>query len=294
MDDRRRCGDSVAQPGDGTEARMAGAMRGSSAGISSPRSSGEACATTSAARRSGSSRSASVGTRAGVLSPAQRRRRLHPLRSGQDHQLLEDAAVGAVRLHVLGVSARRLREEPEGLREVGRGATTRSTGFRCNMPLGSYFIRKDTSSLLSYTYDGDIISLDPIHAPANASRTAWPTVPEGVQRLGASARRHSAAQSEPVRQEGARRRGVRRPVEEAGRLAPHGRSRPPHGQRVLRRAAVASGFSFRRPQHAARQQQPSPVTADGLPRDHGADGIRARHPAGRAPGAGGARGASPR
>ena len=24
-------------------------------------------------------------------------------------------------------------------------------GFRCNMPLGSYFIRKDTSSLLSYT-----------------------------------------------------------------------------------------------------------------------------------------------
>ena len=24
-------------------------------------------------------------------------------------------------------------------------------GFRCNMPLGSYFIRQDTSSLLSYT-----------------------------------------------------------------------------------------------------------------------------------------------
>ena len=33
------------------------------------------------------------------------------------------------------------------------------------MPLGSYFVGKDRSSLLSYTYDGDIISLDPIHAP---------------------------------------------------------------------------------------------------------------------------------
>ena len=32
------------------------------------------------------------------------------------------------------------------------------------MPLGSYFIRKDTSSILSYTYDGDIFSIDPIHA----------------------------------------------------------------------------------------------------------------------------------
>ena len=46
-------------------------------------------------------------------------------------------------------------------------------GFRCNMPLGSYFIRKDTSSLLSYTHDGDIISLDPIHAPGDRDKTAW-------------------------------------------------------------------------------------------------------------------------
>ena len=46
-------------------------------------------------------------------------------------------------------------------------------GFRCNMPLGSYFIRHDTSSLLSYSYDGDIISLDPIHAPGDSDRTAW-------------------------------------------------------------------------------------------------------------------------
>lgn len=36
--------------------------------------------------------------------------------------------------------------------------------FRCNMPLGSYYIRKDTSSLLSYTFDQDMFSIDPIHA----------------------------------------------------------------------------------------------------------------------------------
>ena len=47
----------------------------------------------------------------------------------------------------------------------------RTTGFRCNMPLGSYFIRRDTSSLLSYTHDGDIFSIDPIHAPTD--HVAW-------------------------------------------------------------------------------------------------------------------------
>jgi FAD/FMN-containing dehydrogenase len=46
-------------------------------------------------------------------------------------------------------------------------------GFRCNMPLGSYFIRQDTSSLLSYTFDGDIISLDPIHSPGEHDKSAW-------------------------------------------------------------------------------------------------------------------------
>jgi FAD/FMN-containing dehydrogenase len=45
--------------------------------------------------------------------------------------------------------------------------------FRCNMPLGSYFIRKDTSSLLSYSYDGDILSLDPIHAPGEKDKDKW-------------------------------------------------------------------------------------------------------------------------
>ncbi|HVO83086.1 MAG TPA: FAD-binding protein [Syntrophobacteria bacterium] len=49
----------------------------------------------------------------------------------------------------------------------------RRYGFRCNLPLGSYFIRKDTSSLLSYSYAGDIISIDPIHACGDDEKVAW-------------------------------------------------------------------------------------------------------------------------
>jgi FAD/FMN-containing dehydrogenase len=44
-------------------------------------------------------------------------------------------------------------------------------GFRCNMALGSYFIRQHRSSLLSYAYDGDVFSIDPIHAYTD--RPAW-------------------------------------------------------------------------------------------------------------------------
>jgi len=40
----------------------------------------------------------------------------------------------------------------------------KSTGFRCNMPLGAYRIRRDTNSILSYTHDQEIFSIDPIHA----------------------------------------------------------------------------------------------------------------------------------
>lgn len=47
----------------------------------------------------------------------------------------------------------------------------KDTGFRCNMPLGAYHIRRDASSLLSYTQDQEIFSIDPIHAPTDAS--AW-------------------------------------------------------------------------------------------------------------------------
>jgi hypothetical protein len=40
----------------------------------------------------------------------------------------------------------------------------KTTGFRCNMPLGAYHIRLDKNSILSYTYDQEIVSIDPIHA----------------------------------------------------------------------------------------------------------------------------------
>jgi FAD/FMN-containing dehydrogenase len=46
-----------------------------------------------------------------------------------------------------------------------------ATGFRCNMPLGAYHIRTDSSSLLSYTYDQEIMSIDPIHA--STDNEAW-------------------------------------------------------------------------------------------------------------------------
>jgi hypothetical protein len=47
----------------------------------------------------------------------------------------------------------------------------KATGFRCNMPLGAYHIRQDSSSLLSYTQDQEIFSIDPIHAPTDVP--AW-------------------------------------------------------------------------------------------------------------------------
>ena len=47
----------------------------------------------------------------------------------------------------------------------------KKTGFRCNMPMGAYHIRKDTHALLSYSNDGEIFSLDPIHAPSDLN--AW-------------------------------------------------------------------------------------------------------------------------
>ncbi len=47
----------------------------------------------------------------------------------------------------------------------------KATGFRCNLPLGAYHIRRDTNSLLSYTTDEEIFSIDPIHA--STDNTAW-------------------------------------------------------------------------------------------------------------------------
>jgi len=47
----------------------------------------------------------------------------------------------------------------------------KATGFRCNMPLGAYHIRQDTNSILSYTYEREIFSIDPIHAVTD--QNAW-------------------------------------------------------------------------------------------------------------------------
>jgi FAD/FMN-containing dehydrogenase len=49
----------------------------------------------------------------------------------------------------------------------------RRYGFRCNMPLGSYFIKKDASSILSYTHEGDVLSLDPIHSYREEDEEQW-------------------------------------------------------------------------------------------------------------------------
>jgi FAD/FMN-containing dehydrogenase len=50
-------------------------------------------------------------------------------------------------------------------------AHKRQYGFRCNMALGSYYVRKDQNALLSYTHDGDTFSIDPIHAVTD--QPAW-------------------------------------------------------------------------------------------------------------------------
>lgn len=47
----------------------------------------------------------------------------------------------------------------------------KTTGFRCNMPLGAYHIHRDTHSILSYSHDEEIFSIDPIHAPVDLP--AW-------------------------------------------------------------------------------------------------------------------------
>jgi hypothetical protein len=47
----------------------------------------------------------------------------------------------------------------------------KTTGFRCNMPFGAYHIRLDTNSILSYTHDQEIFSIDPIHA--STDDTTW-------------------------------------------------------------------------------------------------------------------------
>ena len=106
------------------------------------------------------------------------------------------------------------------------------------MPLGSYFIRKDRSSLLSYTWDGDIISLDPIHAPSDREPEAWPTFLKAFnewahQRGGIPLLNQSpfVKKEHVVAAYGDRWKKL-------GDWLQDRRSRSAHGQRVLRRALV--------------------------------------------------------
>ena len=112
------------------------------------------------------------------------------------------------------------------------------TGFRCNMPLGSYFIRKDTSSLLSYTYDGDIISLDPIHAVGEAEPAAWAAFLKAFNEWAHQRGGIPLLNQSPFVRKAHVVVGLRRSLDDAGRLAPDGRSEPADGERVLRRAAA--------------------------------------------------------
>ena len=108
------------------------------------------------------------------------------------------------------------------------------------MPLGSYFIRKDTRARCCPTPTTATSSRSTrFMRSANGARGVG-RLPQGVQRVGASARRDPAAESKPVRQEAARRRRVRRSLDEAGRLAADRRSEPADGERVLRRAAAVT------------------------------------------------------
>ncbi len=59
----------------------------------------------------------------------------------------------------------------------------KTTGFRCNMPLGAYHIRQDDDSLLSYTQAGEIFSIDPIHASTND--TEWHAFLQAFNRFAA-------------------------------------------------------------------------------------------------------------
>ena len=80
------------------------------------------------------------GHRARVLQAVERDRRLHALRPGQDDQLLQDAEVGPLCLHVLGVPAPGLGQEPERLRRLRRQvfrATTASAATCRSAPISS-------------------------------------------------------------------------------------------------------------------------------------------------------------
>ena len=65
-------------------------------------------------------------------------------------------------------------------------------GYRTNMLNVGYWIAQDRNSLLSYSYDGGVMTIDPgVHRQSGMAR-----VPHRVQPVLLGARRHSAVQSD--------------------------------------------------------------------------------------------------
>jgi hypothetical protein len=121
-----------------------------------------------------------------LLSPAERRRRLHAQPARQDRRLLEDQALGPLCLHLLGVSARRLRQEPPGLREVGRRLLRAA-----RLPLqhaARVVLHPQGPQLAAVVHVGRRHHLARSHSRAGRERAAGVgRFPEGVQRVGARA-----------------------------------------------------------------------------------------------------------
>ena len=181
-----------------------------------------------------SKRTARVRPGAGLLPPAERRRRVHALRTGQDDQLLEDAAVGAVCVHVLGVSACGLCEEPEGLREVGRRTTTSSTGSAAtcrSARISSGRIGARCSRTRGTATSSRSI---PIHAPGDNEQEAWATFLKAFNEWAHQRGGIPLLNQSPFVKKQHVVVGVRRSLDEARRLAEDPRSQSADGERVLR------------------------------------------------------------
>ena len=135
----------------------------------------------------------------GVLPAAEQERRLHAPRPGQDVNYSKTPPSARYAFTFWAFPRAQWVKHLQDYVEFAEGYF-KAHGFRCNMPLGSYFVRRDTHSLLSYTYDGDIISLDPIHAPSGAKdQAAWDAFLVAFNEWAHAARRPAAPEPEPVR-----------------------------------------------------------------------------------------------
>ena len=163
-----------------------------------------------------------IGSRARLLPAAERDRRLHALRSRQDDQLLEDAAVGPICVHVLGVSEKRVGAEPERLRRRSRRRTSSSTasGATCrSVPISSGRTAARCCPTPTTATSSRSIRFT---RPANIDRAAWAAFLREFNEWSRCARRPAAAEPEPLRQEGST---WSRPTATAGRRCATGCAR---------------------------------------------------------------------